>query len=218
MKKLLFTIATSIFVSHLACADTSYLLIQGPFGASSSIETFEWKVNYTHGTLNTGLDLLNAVFGTATDTATLYQSTYELFSAGNNVQGASYIDFGSGGSSLFTISYTLGGTTVEQDPSFDPGWNYYVAGGSGSGNGGSYSSGSWTYSQDGLNTRGLSDGSFDGWVIGETFPNVPIAGGTGADAPNTTNFAGATTVNVVPEPASAALLCLGGLLFIRRRR
>jgi hypothetical protein len=213
MKKLLLAAATSIFLSHLSHADTSYLLIQGPFGASDAVETFEWKVLYPHGSLNTGLDLLNAVFGQPTDTGTQYQNTYEIFSAGNNVQGAHYIDFGSGGSSLFTISYTLGGKTVEQDGSYSPGWNYYVAGGSGTA--GNYDSGAWTYSGDGLESRGLSDGSFDGWVYGNTFPADTISGGTTTFAPTAANFAGAT---VVPEPASLAFLSLGALLLIRRRR
>lgn len=220
MKKLLFIAATTVFFTRLACADSSYLLIQGPFGAGSTTETFEWKVNYAHGSLTTGMDLLNAVFGTPTDTGTLYQSTYEIFSAGNNIQGAQYIDFnltpGDPGTSLFTISYTLGGTTVQQTDAFDPSWNYYVAGGAGSGNGGPYSSASWTYANDGINSRTLSDGSFDGWVFGDPSVPVSIAGFT----PTTGDFSGATVVNfgVVPEPTSLAFLSVGALLLIRRRR
>ena len=218
MKKLLLLLATFLSISRFACADTSYLLVQGPFGSGNTVETFEWKVLYAHGSLTTGLDLLNVVFGHPTDTGNLYEGTYEIFSASNNLQGASYIDFGSGGSSLFTISYTLDNKTVQQDDSFDPAWNYYVAGGSGSGQGGSYTSGSWTYSNDGVNTRALGDGSFDAWSFGENFPPDAIAGGTGANAPTPSDFAGATVINLVPEPASTAFLSIGALLLIRRRR
>jgi hypothetical protein len=219
MKKQLLLIAASFFVSHLVWADTSYLLVQGPFGSTGSVETFEWKVIYPHGSLTTGIDLLGAVFGKPTDTGNLYEGTYEIFSASNNLKGASFIDFGTGGSSLFTISYTLDNKTVQQDDAFSPGWNYYVAGGAGGNHGGAYdNTGAWTYSDDGTNSRALSDGSFDAWSFGATFPPDPIAGGTGADAPTTPNFAGATVVNVVPEPASLTFLSLGALLLIRRRR
>jgi len=220
MKNLILFAVVSVALTRLACADTSYLLIQGPFGASSTTETFEWKVNYAHGSLTTGMDLMNAVFGTPIDTGNLYQSTYEIFSAGNNIQGANYIDFnttpGDPGTSLFTISLTLGGTTVQQTDAFDPSWNYYVAGGAGSGNAGPYPSGSWTYANDGLNSRALSDGSFDGWVFGD--PSVPVT--ISGLSPTPTDFAGATVVNfgVVPEPSSLVFLSVGALLFLRRRR
>lgn len=218
MKKLLLLLATSLCLTRFAMADTSYLLLQGPFGTSGALETFQWQVNYTHGTLITGQQLLNVVFGVPVDTNTLYQSTYEIFSAGNNVQGASYIDFGTGGSSLFTISYTMHSTTVAQSEAWDPAWNYYVAGGAGGNHGGNYSSGSWTYSDDGISTRTLSDGSFDAWSFGENFPADPVVNGTGIYAPTTGNFAGAIVINVVPEPASFAFLAAGGLLLICRRR
>lgn len=218
MKKLLFLLATSLCLTRFAMADTSYLLLQGPFGSGGSLETFQWKVNYTHGTLTTGQDLLNVVFGVPVDTNTLYQGTNEIFSAGNNVQGAHYIDFGSGGSSLFTISYTMHSTTVEQSAAWDPSWNYSVAGGAGGNHGGSYSSGSWTYSDDGITTRTLSDGSFDAWSFGENFPADPIVNGTTTYAPTSGNFASAIVINVVPEPGSLAFLSAGGLLLVRRRR
>lgn len=218
MKKLLFLLATSLCLTRFAMADTSYLLLQGPFGDGGSLQTFQWQVNYTHGTLTTGEDLLNVVFGVPVDAGTLYQSTYEIFSAGNNVQGAHYIDFGTGGSSLFTISYTMGGTTVEQSAAWDPSWNYSVAGGAGGNHGGNYDSGSWIYSDDGISTRTLSDGSFDAWSFGENFPAAPIVNGTTTYAPTSGNFASATVINVVPEPGSLAFLSAGGLLLVRRRR
>jgi hypothetical protein len=218
MKKLFLLLATSLCLTRFAIADTSYLLLQGPFGDLGAVETFQWQVNYTHGTLTTGQDLLNVVFGTPVDTGTLYQSTYEIFSAGNNVQGAHYIDFGSGGSSLFAISFTMNSITKEQSAAWDPSWNYYVAGGAGGNHGGSYSSDSWTYSDDGITTRTLSDGSFDAWSFGENFPADPIMNGTTTYAPTTGNFSSAVVINVVPEPGSVAFLAAGGLLLVRRRR
>ena len=213
MKKLFLLLATSLCLTRFAMADTSYLLVQGPFGDGGSLETFEWKVNYNSGTLITGQQLLNVVFGVPVDANTLYGGN-EVFTATNNLIGAKYIDFGGG--SLFTISYTLGGSTVEQDPNFSPGWNYYVAGGSGTG--GSYTSGSWAYSNDGLSTRTLTDGSFDAWSFGATYPNDPIMNGDTTYAPTANNFASATVINVVPEPGSLAFLAAGGLLLVRRRR
>lgn len=216
MKKLLLLLATSLCLTRFAMADTSFLLVQGPFGSGSSLETFQWQVNYAHGTLITGQQLLNVVFGIPIDTGTTYQGS-EVFSATNNLIGANYIDFSGGaGTSLFTISVTLDNQTVEQDSSFSPGWNYYVAGGSGTG--GSYTSGSWSYSGDGLSTRTLSDGSFDAWSFGSTFPNDPIVNGTGTYAPTASNFAGATVIDVVPEPVSLTFLAAGGLLLVGRRR
>lgn len=222
MKKFLLLAATAVFLPQLASADTSYLLVQGPFGIGSSIETFQWQVNYAPGTLSTGMDLMNAVFGLPIDTHTSYQG-HEVYTASNTINGVpvsiSYVDFGGGGSFLFSHSFTLGGTTVQEDVSSDPGWNYYLAGGSGTFNGGPYDSGTWTYANDGLTSRSLSNGSFDGWVFGENGFGVTDALITGF-SPTTADFSGATVVNIgaVPEPTSLAFLSVGGLLLFRRRR
>lgn len=219
MKKLIFTFCALLAAVSALRADTSYLLIQGPFGAGSAVQTYQWKVLYAPGSLITGLDLLNAVLGAPVKTGTTYTDgfagTYDLYRAGSTAKGASYIDFSiaQNGSQLFTLSFTLNSTAVAMSSFYDPGWNYYVAGGA-------YASNAWTYSDDGIGTRTLADGSFDGWVFGTTFPEAPIAptATAGDNNPVSGNFAAATVVNV-PEPGSAGMLILGvaGLL-IRRRR
>jgi hypothetical protein len=221
MKKLSVIVAALFAAVAGLRADTSYLLIQGPFGSGGAEATFKWQVIYPNGVLQYGRDLLSAVFGPPTLSGTYtdaFSGTYEYYTAGNATTGVGYIDFGTTPGQLDTplvISYTLGGVAVAMDSDYSPGYNYYVAGGSGAQN---YpNSGAWTFSQDGTSTRTLADGSYDGWVYGNTFPEAPINGA--GNTPTTANFAGATVV-VVPEPASAALLLLGmgGLLALKRRR
>lgn len=208
-----------------AAGAVSYLLVQGPFGPGNAVQTFEWKVIYDAGSVTTGLDLLKEIFGTPTASGTYddaFFGTYDYFKSGNTTTGAAFIDFGPSG--LFTESFTLGGKKVAMDPSYDPGWNYYAAGGSGSGHvtpsnlSGSYDPSSWTYSDDGTSTRTLSDGSFDGWVYGETFPPDAIVGAS--YTPTISNFAGATVINLssAPEPGRTMLLLMGlaGLMLQRR--
>jgi len=228
MKKRLITIAVAFFVTSTALrADTSYLLIQGPFGPSSATETFEWQVNYQTGTLQTGQDLLNAVFGSPTANGTYtdgFNDTYNYYTAGDNSQGVGYIDFGTTPGTLtepFPISFTLNSTAVIQDPFYNPSWIYYVAGGAGALNGGPYSNtGTWNLSNDGSYNRTLSDGSFDGWVFGnpgDTFASPPIPADTIAgdnNNPTVADFANATVVNAVPEPAGAALPILGAVFML----
>lgn len=219
MKKILLLLAALLLAAgSVSRADTSYLTIQGPFGDGGAIETYKWKVLYEPGSLLYSIDLLNAVLGQAIDTGTTYtdgfSSVYDLYRAGNATQGASYIDFSGAGTSLFTLSFTINSKTVAMDPTYDPGWNFYAAGGA-------YANGTWTYSADGLGTRALADGSFDGWVFGATFPEAPITdtAAAGDNNPAAGNFASATVVNTVPEPGSASLLVLGGIgLLLRRRR
>ena len=65
MKKKTITLAVALFAAAAGLrADTSYLLIQGPFGAGSTEATFKWQVNYGAGLLVNGQGLLNTVFGT----------------------------------------------------------------------------------------------------------------------------------------------------------
>jgi len=216
MKKLLIVAAAFAAAASLR-ADTSYLLIQGPFGAGSTTATFKWQVNYPTGALGYGQDLLNSVFGTPTLNGIYtdgYSSTYPYYSAGDATTGAGYIQFSFG---PLLASVTLGGVKVDMDPFYSPGFNYYVAGGSGS-SGNPYASGAWTYSDDGEGTRTPANGSYDGWVFGSTYPAAPINGA--GNTPTAANFSTATVINV-PEPASAALLLIGagGLLaFAKRRR
>ncbi len=197
-------------------SDASYLLFQGSFG------DFEWQYHYEASTPETGQDLLNAVFGTPVLSSSTYTdgfgSTYSYYTAGNAAQGAGYIDFGGG--SLFLVSVTLDSTTIAQDPSYSPGWNYYVAGG-GSNYDTGYDPTTWSYSNDGLDTRSLADGSFDAWVFGST-DNPPAVSGSNS-TPTAANFAGAPVVGVIPEPGSGTFLLIamaGGVAFqiLRRRR
>jgi len=197
----------------VAQTDTSYLLIQGPFGSGGSTETFLWQINYQNGVLLTGQDLLTAVLGSTSLDGTYtdgFGSTYNYYTSGNSTQGAGFIDFGYNPTQLT-----------------EPFWNYYVAGGSGAegpnddGDGTPYPGGTWTVSNDGAISRTLSNGSFDAYLYGDTTygdPVPPIVGGTDAYAPTTSNFAGAT---VVPEPDSTALLLLGAggiLVFLKKQR
>ena len=220
MKKHSSIMAVAVFAAAAGLrADTSYLLIQGPFGAGNAEATFKWQVNYQPGVLVYGQDLLNSVFGTPSLNG-IYQG-HEFYTAGNGVQGAGYINFGTTPNQLnspFLASVTLGSVPVAQDSSYNPGYTSYVAGGGGAL---SYpNGGAWTSSQDGTATRTLVNGSYDGFVFGSTtfLSEAQIQGA--ANTPTTGNFAGATVINVVPEPASATLLLIGacGLLSLSKRR
>jgi hypothetical protein len=226
---------------------TSYLLVQGPFGASNAEETFKWEVNYQAGDLQTGQNLLNVVFGvpifSGSDYTDLYGDTYPYWTSGNSTQGAGYIYYPQFGQFLLA-SITLDSVTVLQDPSYSPGWNYYVAGGGSNYGDGYANNGSWTYSADGLGSRSLTPpdaasdgssqpGSFDGWVFGDTdygatstIDNGTVGGtnddgsaSSGINAPFVANFADATLIDV-PEPGSAVLLILGagGMLLLCKRQ
>lgn len=218
MKKLLSIAAAFFTACAFVHADTSYLLVQGPFGSGGSTLTYQWKVTYDHGVLVTGQDLLTAVFGPTSltgDYSDGFGGNYPEYTSGDGTQGVNYITFPGG--SFFSIAFTLNSTTVMQDSFYDPGWNYYVTGGSGPFHGGAYdNSGSWTYSDDGQSARLLSDGSYDAWVYGATFPAAPVAGEN--NAPTSSNFSSATLV-VVPEPGSIAMLAIGGagLLLWRKK-
>lgn len=202
--------------ANSALGATSYLLIQGEFNAlTAGEETYKWRVNYNAGELVTSLDLLNAIFGVPTANGTYdddFGGTYPYLTAGNSTTGASYFDFGGG--SLFLESFKLNSTNVAMNPDYDPSWSTHVAGGSGSNHGGAYpNTGIWTYSDDGITTRQISDGSFDGWVFGSSSFN------SGND-PLLTNFSGATIINysATPEPGRSVLLLLGGIALATRRR
>jgi len=230
MKRLLITLAAAFCVAStgLSAENTSYLLIQGPFGSSGAEETFEWQVEYPAGTLQTGQDLLNAVFGTPTLSGTYtnaFSETFNEYSAGNSSTGVSYIDYGTSPNTLtepFAISFSLDSEMVEQDTAYNNGWNYYVAGGGG-GNGGDNlggpyaNNGSWIYANDGSYSRNLANGSFDAWAFG-SFNNPPGIAGSNY-APTVPDFSGAIIL-LIPEPGGALLLILGasGLLILKRWR
>lgn len=202
-------------------------MIQGPFASDGTVETHKWQVNYSAGQLTTGLDLLTAVFGNLNASGTYTDSsnsTYNYFTSTSTYGSAGYIDFGGG--SYFTESFTLRNMTlinkkVAQDTSYSPGWNSYVAGGSGPFHGGSYTNnGSWIYADDGITSRQLADGSFDGWVYGGTFPAATISGDTSNNAPVESNFSSATVINLssTPEPGRPLLLIVGLMTLVMHRR
>ncbi|MGC3989075.1 MAG: PEP-CTERM sorting domain-containing protein [Chthoniobacteraceae bacterium] len=217
MKKLQFillALASATISSHAA---TSFLLIQGNFGASGAFTSLEWQVNYNTGGLLTDQDLLNSVLGTPTDSHTQTSGGKEIYNSGNSTTGAQYYLDPTYG--LFLISFTLLGTTLAPNYNIDSSyWTLSVAGGAGAygsdGFGAAYPSGSWSYSNDGSASRTLANGSYDAWYItgGSNPTNV-----TGVN-PTTTDFANATVVSA-PEPTSLALL--GGAFaagLIRRKR
>jgi hypothetical protein len=212
--------AAWLITSAFLRADTSYLLIQGDFGdGGSTEESFKWEVNYASGSLVTGQDLLNDVFGQPVLTGTYtdaFDGTYPEYQAGSGLNIVDYIYFGSVGG-YFPISFTLGGTTQLQDPSYDPSWIYYVAGGGGfygsDDNGAPYANGSWAISDDGVDTRTLSNGSYDGWVIGDPNVPAPIDDTSGDDAPTTAEFFNTDSTNFftvlpIPEPGESLLVVL----------
>jgi hypothetical protein len=226
MKKHLFTLALVLLASlSRVQADTSYLLIQGPFGSGGAPETFKWQVNYQPGQLETGFDLITTVFGTPTPDGTfpdIFGGPHNLWTAGNSTQGIGIMDFANGDGILespFIVSLTLNSTQVTSDVSLSPGWTSYVAGG-GSNQGNGYDNGVWSFSQDGLLSRTLVDGSYDAWVYGITFGDSAVTVDGVENDPVAPNFAGATVINV-PEPSSAMLLIVGGAGFataFNRRR
>jgi len=214
------TLASLILAVSLAANSAlgaiSYLLIQGEFNSGSvGEETYKWQVNYNTGDLVTSLDLLNAVFGVPSANGTYtdaFSGVYPYLSAGNSTKGAGYIDFGGG--SLFLESFTLNSTKVAQDTDYDPSWSSYVAGGTGTTYGGPYpNAGAWTYSDDGITTRQIGDGSFDGWVFGASSFNA-------GNNPLVANFSGATVINysATPEPSRSILLLFAGIVLVTRRR
>jgi len=244
MKRLIGIImAVWLLASTLAHASTStsYLLISGTFGPGGAMETYKWEVIYPTGDLITGQDLLNTIFGSPPPVATGTYSdptlgTYPSYTVGNSSQGAEYLNFGGG--DFFTVSFTLNSAPVatidDTGTASTLGWNYYVAGGSGTQSGDTYANnGAWIFSNDGQTGRVLQNGSFDGWVYGDTGtdPNYDPVGsavtidGTD-DAPEASNFAAGdpnfAIITFIPEPDTWALLAVGAagvaLATARRRR
>lgn len=219
-------------------ARTSYLVVQGQFVPGGSAETHHWMVTYGVGNLSTGFDLLKAVFGEpALDPSSYaddFGGVYEHYSSAGSTQGVvGYINFGSNAVPLlFTESITIQGSKLAMNPAYDPGWNYYVKGGSGTVDptynpDGLYNDPTgWEYSSDSIHTRILADGSMDGWVFGATYPEAPMEDTGDLPLPGSSSWTlvsnqGGVAVYalLVPEP-DRALLVLSGMmaLAVRRRR
>ncbi|MEI9898521.1 MAG: PEP-CTERM sorting domain-containing protein [Chthoniobacter sp.] len=182
------------------------------------------------GVLQTGQDLLSAVFGQPSLSGTYtdgFGITYNNWVAGNSTQGAEFIDFNTDPKTAdtlttpFIVSFSLNSISVSQTIDYNFGWVYYVAGG-GSNEGQGYDNhGTWIFSEDGSASRTLVNGSFDAWVFGFTNPfgdPVTFVDGAGNTPVSTPNFANATVINVVPEPSGIGLLLAGaGMLSWCRR-
>lgn len=213
----------------------SYLLVQGPFGPSFALETQKWEVRYEEGTLTTGQDLLNAVFGvpsgalptidsanpTYTTTETFGGGPYDYFKSGNSSQRVNYIDFTANlntsyeNTSLFVESFTLNSINVAMASNYSTGWSYLNAGGTDGAT--PYDAGTWTIGNVGQQSRTLTNNSFDGWLFGDF--SGEVVDGTTSNAPLTGSFAGAQVINLsVPEPGRLILFCLGGVALIWQRR
>ena len=232
MKRLLLLaallVASSLTSVSTSRADTSYMLVQGPFGSGSSVLTYKFQVNYPTGDLLTGQDLVNAVFGTPVQTGSYtdnYDNTYAEYTSSEGGRTATYY-YVPKYSELLLLGYTINGVSPFSDVSGDPSWYLNVAGGSGEYSG-NISSGSWSFSGDGVETRYLADGSYDGWLFGNPgydtgdgqwdLPADEIDNTSGLDAPTMPTFSGtgatdSFTVISVPEPATAALLAAAGVI------
>lgn len=208
----------------------SYLLIQGNFDGVPGMETSRWQVTYNPATLITGYDLLKFVLGSPSPIALHTEATStSVWTADATTWKATYdTTYGS----HFISSFTRNGIDLTSNFSISQGWNYYVAGGGGSYGsnyiGAPYLPSSWTFSNDGSETRTLSDGSFDAWTFGstgiydpDTFEELVPPDTVVGYSPLAANFSGAT-VNLAPaaapEPGRSMLLLFAGMALISRRR
>jgi hypothetical protein len=192
-QKIAILMAAWLITSASLHADVSYLLIQGPFGSGGATESYKWQVDYPTGSLITGQDLLDSIFGTPVADGAVQNDPdfggYPYFTSTSPTNpgfGATYASFGPG--DYFALSFTINSITIDTNdltsatsPSpggtSTTGWNYYVAGGNGNGaiftppgtfSYGAYPAGEWGFSNDAADTRFLSNDSFDGWIYGDT--------------------------------------------------
>jgi len=231
--------AAWLITSAFLHADTSYLLIQGPFGSGGSLLTYKWEVNYPAGDLITSQDLLDTVFGVPVADGVLQgDSTFgpvPVYTDGNSEQGSEYVYYPPDppefpDASFLTYTFTLGSTAVATDDNVPIGvstigWNYYVEGGDAADNN------IWNLSEEGQSSRLLSNDSYDGWVYGDTgsdpdfTPTGSVAtvdDSSNSDAPSDFSNEGANDILMivnVPEPATPVLLgiALAGLAFCKKK-
>lgn len=195
MKKT-FSIVAALLLSAagLLRADTSYLLIQGPFGAGGATETFKFAINYAPGAIPTGFDLLTTAL-----TSGQLQSHVDP-SWGPSVDGFTF------NSVSVPNDYFVTGTW----------WNYYTA--DVSGGAWTYSdlgASSRTPADGSFDGWVFGTSTFDPETWAVTYV-TPIDGS--GNTPLESNFAGATQVNAVPEPGGIALVFAGGAAVLALRR
>ncbi|WP_009960751.1 PEP-CTERM sorting domain-containing protein [Verrucomicrobium spinosum] len=227
-------------------AATHYFLIQGNFDTSTAgAETFKWVVDDPNNVLQTGQDVMNAIFGTMSTTS----GPVSTVGAGFQLDATYYGTFNP--PSYYYTAFTWLGLpgsaddkTLEANSEDSLGWNYYNTGGSYSGafdapNSGTYADTGWTSGRVGTTGRSLLDGgidevTFDAWVYGGDGWDQPMATIQGSEnTPTVANFTGNNTLiqqygngvsvysySAVPEPQRALLLFAGlsGMLALRRRK
>ena len=170
----------------------------------------------------TGFSLLETLFGAPVANGTYtdgFGGTNPYLTMGDSQNGVGLIAYSFG---LFLESITLGGNTVAMDPSFAETWGYHVAGGlNGAVDAGmnpvAPADGVWTGAELGFTDRQISDGSFDGWVLGAFGTEIS------SFEPLVTDpvFANARVVLVgstVPEPGRAVLMLMAVLALPAARR
>lgn len=228
-------------------AASSYFLLQGTFGPNGEYETHKFRVEYDTTLQVTGLDsayqntgvaLLAAIFsnGTASPTGVYSNSIGTVDASGGFLTSFAL----GGGAPVFAGAYPSG-----------PQWGYFAAGGSyidtWGGTSGSYAAGIWTQTASGMDTRYLTDGSYDAWTLANMIPtgvfdewgqiyNFGPPNPAGGNQPLLADFAGSGyieqkvsadglgysvyRVTAVPEPGRALLLLVGvcGATLRRRRR
>lgn len=224
-----------------AAVTVHYLMIQGDFNSSlTGTETYKFRFEYDTAVtpaLGTGQDLLNVVFGVRGPTPTLLEQgglTKTFYHSTNGAYGATYEYFESFDGYIVS-QFTINGQTFPGSPLFTGSyWNYQAAGGSGDAYGGDYPFLTedeppvlgWTSAWDGIDTRYLANGSFDGYTYGngansEELENLPTASNYSDLSLMFTVNGISVYGNAVPEPGRAMLIMVGlifaGLHRFRRK-
>lgn len=245
----LFAVVAATALCPQSNAATHYFLIQGNFDTSTAAaETFKWVVDDPNNVLQSGQDVMNAIFGTMSTVS----GPVSTVGAGFQIDATYYGTFNP--PSYFFETFTLLGLPGTADDkaleyNFDDGlgWNYYNKGGSYAGafdapHSDIYPDGElsgWTSGRVGTTGRsllenGVAETTFDAWVFGGDGFGAPKATIQGSENdPTVANFTGSNTLiqqyvngvsvysySAVPEPQRALLLLAGisSMLTVRRRK